>query len=312
MSRVLLLSDIHANDVALAGVLKDARSRFGALEEVWFLGDLLGYGPHPLEVIDRVRGENGIYQEISWIMGNHDAMLKYLLEAGQVSEKPPSGQSPVAWLSWREHYVLLRESEQKDWYRSFLEKGNGPRILSRGEWQIVLTHGTLIRRDHGVLRDAIEIYGFPWLPPRFTRAYFLSPLNGYLEGKRCMVIYGHTHIPTCQKVVREEEGKESFVELLQAYGEPISLREVECVLLNPGSVGFPRDADPRASYAVLDLDAEEVTFYRVPYPRREVAAVLTKELGWYELARRVMEGTLPRSPEEIGSYMEILERRKQT
>lgn len=312
MGYVLLLSDIHANDVALEWVLKDVRYRFRDIEEVWFLGDLLGYGPHPLEVIERVRGERGIYSELSWIMGNHDAMLKYLLEAGQVSEKPPAGQSPVAWLSWREHYNILRDSEQKEWYWSFLESGKGPRILSRGEWQVVLTHGTLIRDADNVIRDAIEIYAFPWISPEFTRAYFISPLDGRLEGGRCMVVYGHTHIPTCRKVVRKEDGEIVFVELLQAYGEPISFRGGECVLLNPGSVGFPRDSDPRASYAVLDLEAEEVTFYRVPYPQREVAAVLTKELGWYELARRVMEGTLARSPGEIGVYMEVLERRKRT
>lgn len=311
MGKILLLSDIHANVLALEWVLKDARTR-ADIEEAWFLGDLLGYGPRPLEVIDLVRGEGGLYRETRWLVGNHDAMLKHLLEVDQVNEKAPRGQSPEAWASWREHYARLRESEQRDWYWRFLEEGKGPRIFARDGWQMVLTHGTLIRDARDELRDAIEIYGFPWVPPKFSRAYFLSPLEGRLEGERCMVLYGHTHVPTCRAVKREPEGGEVFTELLLAYGEPIALRGLECVLLNPGSVGFPRDGDPRASYAVLDLETEEVVFYRVTYPSREVAVALSREQGWYELARRVMEGTLARAPEQIGAYMQILERRKQT
>lgn len=312
MGQILLLSDIHANILALEWVLQDARER-AAIEEVWFLGDLLGYGPRPLEVIDRVRGEDGLYQEAFWLVGNHDAMLKYLLEADHVSPTAPSGQSEVAWASWMEHRARLQVSEQLDWYRHFLERGKGPRIFEHAGWQVVLTHGTLIRNEQGEVRDAIEIYGFPWLPPKFSHAYFVAPLWGEVEGKRCMVLYGHTHVPTCRVVTKTPEGGEVFTELLLAYGEPIPLQGVECVLLNPGSVGFPRDGDPRASYAVLDLEAEEVVFYRVSYPQREVATALARELGWYELARRVMEGPLPRSAAQIGAdYMDILKRRKQT
>ena len=312
MGQILLLSDIHANVLALEWVLKDVRTR-ATIDEVWFLGDLLGYGPHPLEVIDRVRSEEGLYQEAFWLVGNHDVMLKHLLEVGQVSPEPPRGQSPVAWASWREHYARLQESEQRDWYQHFLEQGRGPRLFARNGWQVILTHGTLIRGEkRGDLQDAIETYGFPWLSEEFNRYYFLSPLDDRMLEQRCIVLYGHTHVPTCRVAEGKNGGDGVFTERLLAYEEPLSLRGAGCVLLNPGSVGFPRDGDPRASYAVLDLEAEEVTFYRVPYPQREVAAVLAREQGWYELARRVMEGTLPRSPEQIGDYMAILERRKQT
>ena len=70
--RVLVISDIHANDTALQAVLQDA----GAVDETWCLGDLVGYGPDPNEVIARLRG----LRKLRCIAGNHDAAILRRME----------------------------------------------------------------------------------------------------------------------------------------------------------------------------------------------------------------------------------------
>ena len=308
MGWVLLLSDIHANAYALEAVLSDARQK-AEIEAVWFLGDLLGYGPSPLEVLQQVR-EEGVYQPDVWILGNHDKALARVFRVGKMAPEPPAGTSPQAWASWLEHWKRLREDpEHRAWYQNFLQNGQGPRIFHAHGWEVVMIHGALIRNMGGGVADAIETYAFPWVSEEAKRAYFLSPLKGQIEAERCVVLFGHTHVPMCQVVQKEGAARPGFVELLHRYDVPVSLGGQGWVLINPGSVGQPRDGDSRAAYALLNLEKGEIVFHRVSYPVKETAKALTR-LGWYELAQRLVEGSLARSREEIGDYLSILEERK--
>ena len=308
MGQILLLADIHANALALAQVLRHAQ-RQGEIKQVWFLGDLLGYGPSPIEVLTQAAE---VYQQSGWIIGNHDYALARLLRDPSDGLLLLSGVSELARRSWEFHRAQLQNAPGAlAWYQAFVEHGQGPRFLRQGDRCVILTHGTLIRQEDKV-RDALDTYGFPWLTPLEKRFNFLSPLNGEVSASRCLILYGHTHVPTCQAVQSFGASRPVFKELLFEYGRPISLKEHACVLLNPGSVGQPRDEDPRAAYALLDLESETVVFHRVPYPAEEVAAALIR-LRWYQLAQRIMEASLARPRGQIGEeYYSILERRRES
>ncbi|MBL0344128.1 hypothetical protein [Candidatus Villigracilis affinis] len=100
--------------------------------------------------------------------------------------------------------------------------------------------------------------------------------------------YGHTQVPTLLFGRRNaSDGYDANAVFVEA-GKTYALGD-SYSLINPGSVGQPRDGDRRASYAILDTDSQEVTFVRVEYPYQETAhRLLTK--GYPEsLARRLLD-----------------------
>ncbi|MEM4306562.1 MAG: metallophosphoesterase family protein, partial [Candidatus Caldarchaeum sp.] len=112
----------------------------------------------------------------------------------------------------------------------------------------------------------LMLYMYPWLlPGAFLRELeCVSLLRGETTGRACL-FSGHTHVPQFWYLDGEEEGVAQAVRRRVVYEEPYVLPD-RPALVNPGSVGQPRDGDPRAAYALLDCEAGAVTFYRVPYP----------------------------------------------
>lgn len=219
--RVLVLSDIHANLAALERVLDDAS---GAYEEVWCLGDTVGYGPEPDECIARVRQLDALA-----VVGNHDwAVLRRM----DVEDFNPEARRAVVWT--RDHI----RPENLAWLS---ELPNQPVV--RG--QFTLTHGSP--------RDPVWEYV---LYPSVAQASF-----EHFTSQFCLV--GHTHVPAIH-VLQGDTSKVRSSAL--SPGQIISLQNGGRSILNPGSVGQPRDSDPRASYALLDTDALTWEIRRVAYP----------------------------------------------
>jgi predicted phosphodiesterase len=243
--RALIVSDIHANLEALEAVLSAAP----AYDVVWNLGDLVGYGANPNEVIDASRHEGTVF-----VRGNHDRACCGL---GGIDEFNPIAQRAARWTE----YVLT--TEHRDWLRGLAA---GP-IHPDGP-QVSCVHGSPGDEDEYIVtvRDA-----WPTLHDPGTRLTF----------------FGHTHIQ-CGFATNDEEWFRLVPEY-RSHNEPESydlrLRESSRYLINPGSVGQPRDGDWRAAFLVYD-DAEKlVTWYRVPYNVRQaqeriVAAGLPDRLAW--------------------------------
>lgn len=218
-----ILSDIHGNLEALQAVLADIDRR--PVEEIYCLGDLVGYGPNPRECVDLVMRWRVV------ILGNFDqACLSGPVAFGQYAERS------VLWsVQQLYHAELSRPEADRRW--GFL-KGLTPKHEER---DCLFVHGSA----YGPLNE----YVFPEdiLNPRKMRRVFAA------VGRYCF--QGHTHIPG---VFTEGGGYHSPEEIGLVYW-----LDGRKTLVNVGSVGQPRDGDWRAGYVLLDGDA--VLFRRVEY-----------------------------------------------
>ncbi len=214
--RVAVLSDIHSNLPALESVL-DA---IGSFDQLWVLGDSVGYGPHPDAVVERLREGHAIA-----VQGNHDAATLGRIPTAAFNEL---ARSAVEWTA----RTMMPDNLQ--WLADQPDK----RI--EGDYTLV----------HGSPRDPIWEYLSSIPTARLNLAAYDTPY--------CIV--GHTHH---QITFRDDRGQ---VEALVAGdGAQLTLDERRCIL-NPGSVGQPRDGDPRAGAMTIDTDNGEVRWLRVAYP----------------------------------------------
>ena len=213
--RLAVLSDIHANLAALDAVCDE----LGPVDELWVLGDIVGYGPQPNEVIRRLQ-ELGARA----VTGNHDGAAIGTVDASWFN---PDAQAAIRWTA-----TVLDENAHA--YLAAL-----PEVRTDGELTAV----------HGSPREPIWEY--------ITDAGVAAANLGAFETRLCL--YGHTHLP----VVYRADG--NHVKVVPATASsPITL-DSRRSLINPGSVGQPRDGDPEASYLVFDTDAGTATFRRVRY-----------------------------------------------
>jgi len=224
--RIFLLSDIHANLEALNACLDAAPQHDCGVN----LGDVVGYGADPNAVIDIVRGQNPVL-----VRGNHDKAVSGAMDLDHFN--PMAGLAAL-WTRDR----LTPENLQ--WLR---ELPQGPiRIDGLDNAQFV--HGSPLDEDEYLVsvHDSQE--------PLLTAA---APIT----------FFGHTHrqggfsldgeqTEAIQPEWASSEGKSTW---------ELPLREGVRYLINPGSVGQPRDDDWRAAFAVFDTDRSVVEFYRVPY-----------------------------------------------
>lgn len=224
--RIFLLSDIHANLEALNACL-DA---VPAYDRVVNLGDVVGYGADPNAVIDRVRAQDAVL-----VRGNHDKAVSGVMDLEHFN--PMAGLAAL----WTRQQLT---PENLEWLRALPQ---GP-IHLPGLEGMQFVHGSPLDEDEYLVspRDSQE--------PLMTAS---APLT----------FFGHTHRQGGFKwdgerteVIRPEwassEGQETW---------DLSLHEGVRYLINPGSVGQPRDDDWRAAFALFNSEPRTVQFFRVPY-----------------------------------------------
>ncbi len=228
-----LISDIHANLDALQVVLADIDKR--GIANIVCLGDIVGYGPQPCECLDLVM------QRCQWsLMGNHDFAVLY-----EPTSFNTSAEQAAFWT--RRQFEIEPDADKR-----------------RQRWEF-LGGLEIRRRDHGALwvhaspRRPINEYIFP--DDVITAPTKMQQIFDRIDHK-CFV--GHTHVVG---VFTDEPDFYPPTDLNGVY----LFHEDERCIVNPGSVGQPRDRDPRASYAILYDD--RVEFVRVEYP---VDAVIEK------------------------------------
>jgi predicted phosphodiesterase len=225
-----LISDIHGNLEALRVVLDDIRSQ--GISEIYCLGDIVGYGPNPCECLDEVMRLCQIT-----ILGNHDHATLF----------DPDGFNPVA----------LRAVY---WTRDQLDHGPGGNTRVNQRWDFL---GELPRSRvegdflfvHGSPREPTNEYVFP------EDIYNQRKMDALFSRIEKYCFQGHTHIPgvftSGMEFVPPEECE---------YRYKLDGRKA---MINVGSVGQPRDGDPRSCYVVLNGDV--VTYRRLEYPIDVVA-----------------------------------------
>jgi diadenosine tetraphosphatase ApaH/serine/threonine PP2A family protein phosphatase len=213
--RVAVLSDIHANLAALDAVL----GAIPSVDEVWQLGDVVGYGPDPDGVVARLReiGTMGV-------RGNHDAAA---LGGPEIEAFNVDARHAMEWTR------SVIGGDTRAWL------GALPERLEREGFTLV----------HGSPRDPIWEYVTSTPVARAGIAAMSTPGG----------LHGHTHIPIAYL---EEDGR--LETMSPGSGSQLVLGGRR-VLLNPGSVGQPRDGIPTASWLLLDTDASSVTWRRTAY-----------------------------------------------
>jgi predicted phosphodiesterase len=225
--RILVLSDLHSNATALDAVLDAAKDRW---DLPVCLGDVVGYGPDPNEVTERLR-ELGAQT----IRGNHDKAVTGLMPTDDFN---PVAKAAVDWT----------RAQLKPDYLSWLSSLPPGPLATDG---IVLVHGALQDEDEYV----------------FTPA---QALDGLLDSTGEVTFFGHTHH---QGGFSYQDAQLEVLQIRPRAGESFAALRIEAprrYLLNPGSIGQPRDGDPRAAFAIADLEHQVVEFWRVPY---DIAAV---------------------------------------
>lgn len=222
---VAVVSDIHGNLDALRAVLSD----LPPVDEVWCLGDIVGYGPDPNQCVETIFGLNHLA-----LAGNHDWAA--------VGKIGTSDFNPDA-------------RRAAEWTGNQLTPANRE-ILSTLPTETVVGDFTLA---HGSPREPV------W---EYIMALGQAVANlDFFATRYCLV--GHTHVPA---IFLGPTASERPALQLPAVDAPLPLGERR-LIANPGSVGQPRDGDPRASYFLLDLSALTMTFRRVAY---DVAATQDK------------------------------------
>ena len=217
--KALIVSDVHSNIEAFTSAIADA-SRRGGFDEIWSLGDLVGYGPDPAAVIDLLREFPH-----KAVAGNHD-----LASVGKLSLESfnPYAAAANTWTAT----VLDRDR------REYL--AGQPLTLEIDEFTLA----------HGSPRDPIWEYV---VSARAAMASF-----NHFETYWCLV--GHSHVP----FICRADPQRGAVFMNPPLGVGYDLGE-ERLIINPGSVGQPRDGDPDASYALYDSENETISHRRVRY-----------------------------------------------
>lgn len=256
--RIALISDIHANMDALRVVLGEIDRRVDTSkgDEIWCLGDIIGYGPDPVECVDEVA------RRCKWaLMGNHDFGVLY----------EPTNFNAVAEAAAYWTRDEFEAEAQRD------REGAVKRWEFLGKLRVRVSEGPFLC-VHGTPRRPINEYLFPEdaesSPNKMQSIFERIP-------QFCLV--GHTHVPG---VFTGDGDFYSPIELGDATWE---FKDGEKVIVNPGSVGQPRDLDPRASYAIIEAQREpagleggfhirpqRVQFFRVAYDIESVCAKISR------------------------------------
>ena len=221
--RYLILSDIHSNLEALEKCLAISDGRY---DTVLCLGDLVGYGPDPNAVIDRLQPLTTVI-----VRGNHDKACCGLTDAEDFNYL---ARAATEW---------TREQLTPDHFEFLRNLPNGPVQIDG----IELVHGSPIDEDEYIFDS-------------------LGAVEAFQSDPAPLVFFGHSHHQGGFLLTSDKRLQSVHLPPIKD-GEPasIQLQENARYLINPGSIGQPRDGDGRAAFAILDTDKKQVDFYRTPY-----------------------------------------------
>ena len=217
--RYLVITDIHANIEALDACLAHASAR--GYDRTLVLGDIVGYGPDPNAVIDRVIGLN----PSAIVRGNHDKIAMGIQQAEGFNI---AARAAAQWT------LNALTPEHRDWLTNL---PHGPVIVDDC---VEICHGSPLDEDEYIFDE-------------------LDARRAIESSTQQLCLYGHTHVALVFRLAGRAIG------LVTPSADGLALEADSRYLVNPGSVGQPRDSDPRAAYMIFDADAQRIEMYRVEY-----------------------------------------------
>jgi predicted phosphodiesterase len=253
--RALILSDIHANLEALTAVLESA----GEWDALWNLGDMVGYGASPNQVLDVVRPLSTMT-----VRGNHDRVCSGISSTVNFN---PTARAAAKWT------LEALTPDNLVWLRTVPQGPLEPAQGAPDEARVTLAHGSPLNEDQYILnmRDA-------WAPLQ--------------QMATAITFVGHTHIQGgfSQKAHEWHEVRPQYRSRNDREAWTLKIPAGTRNLINPGSVGQPRDSDWRAAFAIYDSEACEVIYHRVPYDVTAAQGRILMACLPERLAARLREG----------------------
>jgi len=236
-----LISDIHGNAEALRTVLADIDAR--GVDRIVCLGDIVGYGPQPLECVDLV-AERCVWS----LIGNHDFAVLY-----EPTNFNPGAEAAAFWT--RDQFDAEEDPQRRAARYDF---------MGRLKVRVVEKHpgcDVPILAVHGSPRKPINEYIFP-----DDVINSVDKVRQVMDRVDHLAVVGHTHVPG---VFTDEP---DFYPPDELGGMTYRFNDDEKAVINVGSVGQPRDHDPRAAYAILDGD--QLEFVRLEYDIDKTAKLI--------------------------------------
>jgi hypothetical protein len=288
---VVLLADIHANTAAWGAVMRDAARRYPTYDGgCWFLGDLFGRGPAPVETWRLYQ----LYQPLAAVPGNHDWGVLGRLQTVETASGWDGAFDPASdWQAILSHRraltrvgLLTCDASGQPQMGEVFALADLPLVHSP-QPGVYLIHGGADRPlddgwDEGLSAYALRhwIWGYVKTPVHAEHTFDLlrrlltsttPPLNLRIGGgpltQPSVVIVGHYH----RRLLYCGGARPHWEDRVRLDAEyKLDPTPAQPILISPGSVGYPREIppDPAASYAVLALEdgaVRSVTFYAVPY-----------------------------------------------
>ena len=245
-----IISDIHSNKEALDAVLEEIAAL--PVDGIWCLGDIVGYGPDPDECTREVLARCDTI-----VRGNHDKAVVGLID--------------LDWFNGiaREAALWNRDHASKETLSALRGLPKGPIEM---EERAAICHGTPVDEDEYMLSsDAVE-QSFQWMDQR--------------KSEIVACFHGHSHLPLI--IEKPRTGKRQAK--VHRSGSDIHLSPDSTYLINPGSVGQPRDGNPRASFGIFDSKSLVYRNLRVAYNMKDTQRKIRTAGLPVELALRLAEG----------------------
>jgi diadenosine tetraphosphatase ApaH/serine/threonine PP2A family protein phosphatase len=246
--RVAVLSDIHANlpaFEAVLGAIDDA-----TVDEIWCLGDLIGYGAEPDECADLARERCDLC-----LVGNHDLAVLGALDVAAFSE------AAAAAVTWTRASVAER------------------------------TLALLADLEPAGEREGIGLFHASPRDPVWEYVLSAEQADACLDVQpQRIALIGHSHV-SLFFARRTGDGRGGEIRGAQSGDDTLLDLSGDRWLVNPGSVGQPRDGDPRAAWLELDTGAQTARFHRVPYDVERAAASIAAAGLPRRLAERLRVGS---------------------
>jgi diadenosine tetraphosphatase ApaH/serine/threonine PP2A family protein phosphatase len=234
--KLALLSDIHANQQALQACLAHAKAQ--GVDRYAFLGDLVGYGADPVAVLHEVMALAA--QGAVVVRGNHD----------QMACQPPTDDSTLgnSTAEWTHQQLSVQQ-------RAFL----AGLPLTASVDHLLLVHASAHQPDH-----------WPYIDNERAAQLCLDAAHATKGSQAVHVVVGHVH----QQTLYYQGSGRRLMPFQPTAGVAVPLSSTRDCVVTIGSVGQPRDGDPRAMYAICDLSAQRMVFHRVPYDHATAAAAI--------------------------------------
>ena len=245
--RVAVITDIHSNLPALEAVLADLGREDP--DEVWCLGDIVGYGAEP-DACTRLVGE--VVERC--LAGNHDLVVRGDIDIGYFA------MSAGAAARWT---VKVISEETREFLRPLVPLGE---------------------------REGVGLYHASPRDPVWEYVLSVRQAADCLKAQRQRVaLIGHSHVACYFNQPNGDSTIDETIGEVAAGGAALDIPDGRW-LINPGSVGQPRDGDPRAAWLLLDTDAWTVSFRRVDYPVEDAAKAIVEAGLPRQLADRLFSG----------------------